>query len=131
MGPQHSVRPGSVKFFSSDSTVVREKQINFIHAEKWQPHPRQAAFNPESRRGEPTKSYLGENIYAADRKSLPVPWKLNTEADKEIESIKVQKAKAEEKAAKIRTEEHKNAEEESAVTTEFNLLADLIGVPQD
>ena len=54
-----------------------------------------------------------------------MPWKPNTEADKEIEVIKIRKAKAEEAAAKKRGEETKG--EESAVTDEFNQLANLLG----
>lgn len=90
VGPQHSVKPGTVKFFADNSNnVAREKQINLVHAKFWKPHPRQAAFNPESRRAEATKPHLGSNIYAADRKPLAVPWKLNSQADKEIENIRV------------------------------------------
>lgn len=36
-----------------------------------------------------TRPHLGGNIYAAERKPLPIPWKPNTQADKEIETIKV------------------------------------------
>ena len=46
-------------------------------------------------------------------------------ADQEIETIKIKKAKAAEEAAKSKPEENKA--EESAVTDEFNQLANLIG----
>ena len=65
-----------------------------------------------------TRPNLGTNIYAANRQPLPIPWKPNTQADQEIEVIKVRKAKAEEEAAKKRGEESKG--DESAVTDEFN-----------
>ena len=80
-----------------------------------------------------TRPNLGANIYAAERKPLPIPWKPNTQADQEIESIKIRKAKAAEEAAKNNQseEERKQREtggdDESAVTYEFNQLASLIG----
>ena len=43
----------------------------------------------------------------------------------------MKKAKAEEEAAKIRGEEKKDESEESAVTQEFNSLAELIGTQKD
>lgn len=73
-----------------------------------------------------TRAHLGANIYAAERKPLPIPWKPNTVADQEIETIKIKKAKAAEEAAKT-TKPEENKAEESAVTDEFNQLANLIG----
>ena len=67
------------------------------------------------------------NIYAAERQPLPVPFKPNTDADKEMEVIKIKKAKAEEEAAKLRSEESKGNASENAVTEEFNQLANLLG----
>ena len=57
---------------------------------------------------------------------MPIPWKPNTDADKEIETIKISKAKAEEEAAKKKAEESKGSEE-NATTEEFNQLASLLG----
>jgi len=91
-----------------------------LHSAQWESHP-----NPISRSDCIVKDHLGNNIYAAERKPLPIPWKPNTEADKELEGIKIEKAKAEEATAKARPEETKG--EESAVTDEFNSLASLIG----
>ena len=100
-----------------------------MHAPQWSPHPN-TATNID-RRAISTRAHLGGNIYSVDRTPLPVPWKLNSQADKEIEAIKVTKAKADEDAAKVRGEETKDALEEIAVTNEFNMLAELIGVSHD
>lgn len=124
VGPQFSVKPGKIRFFNPASgEETRSKQINIVHSTRWSEYELPAVAS--NRMSKATKAHLGGNIYAAERTSLPIPWKPNTEADKEIETIKIKKAKREEEEAKLRKEESKG--EESAVTEEFNQLASLLG----
>lgn len=96
-----------------------------IHSDQWSKYPDMNQASNQ-RIGLSTRAHLGANIYAAERKPLPIPWKPNTVADQEIETIKIKKAKAAEEAAKT-TKPEENKAEESAVTDEFNQLANLIG----
>ncbi len=130
-GPIESIKPGLVKFFNPETgKQARTKQIELIHSSQYQPYPASKSTTPpdataNQRLAIATRPHLGANIYAAERKPLPIPWKPNTQADQEIEQIKIKKAKAAENAAKNQEEENKG--EDSAVTDEFNQLANLIG----
>ena len=68
-------------------------------------------------------------MYAEERKKPTPPWKPNTVEDAELEKIRAQKAKvAEELAAKNKTNDQDELDA-NAVSSEFNLLAELIVAP--
>ena len=70
-------------------------------------------------------------MYAAERAKPPVPWKPNTSEDAELEKIRAQKRKVQQEME----EKNKTTDEEklegNAVSTEFNLLAELIVAPPE
>ena len=70
-------------------------------------------------------------MYAEERKKPTPPWKPNTVEDAELEKIRAQKAKvAEELAAKNKTNDQDELDA-NAVSSEFNLLAELIVAPPE
>ena len=71
-------------------------------------------------------------MYAEGRAQPPIPWKPDTVEDQELEKIRVEKAKVEEEiAAKTSKKEIVPEDDTNAATEEFNLLADLIGAPDE
>ena len=66
VGPQHSIKPGQIKFYTAGNTEpARTKQINFMHSDRWQPYP--VENPPTNRMIKATRPHLGGNIYAAER----------------------------------------------------------------
>ena len=122
-GPQHSVRPGQIKFFNPDTgEETKTKQIDIVHAPKWKPHP---STDLQNRMEVTTKPRLGENIYAADRQPLPVPWKPEvTIIPNSRSSASTPQTTPSAPTPAMAAEESKEPEDED---DEYNLLADLVG----
>ena len=120
-GPQHSVRPGMIRFFNpaAPEEEPRKKKIDIVHASRWEPHPTADLVNRNQITSRPR---LGENIYASDRQPLPVPWKPEVQLTPNNRRVTVSTVAG--KATPTAVQEEAKEEESDE---EFNLLSDLMG----
>ena len=120
-GPQHSVRPGMIRFFNpaAPEQEPRKKKIDIVHASRWEPHPTADLVNRQEITSRPR---LGENIYASDRQPLPIPWKPEVTLYPNNRRVRGNTAG---QATPIAVQEEAKVDEPE--DEDYNLLSDLIG----
>ena len=120
-GPQHSVRPGMIRFFNpaAPEQEPRKKKIDIVHASRWEPHPTADLVNRQEITSRPR---LGENIYASDRQPLPIPWKPEVTLSPNNRRVPGNTAG---QATPVAVQEEAKVDEPE--DEDYNLLSDLIG----